>query len=72
MRKQARDAEARLARLAAERTAIEQTLADPALYIPARKAEVVAANARLAALKKLAATAEADWLAAEEALEAAL
>jgi ATP-binding cassette, subfamily F, member 3 len=72
LRKQARDAEARLARLAAERTAIEQTLADPALYIPARKAEVVAANARLAALKKLAATAEADWLAAEEALEAAL
>ena len=72
LRKQARDAEARLARLAAERTAIEQTLADPALYIPARKAEVVAANARLAAIKKLAATAEADWLAAEEALEAAL
>lgn len=52
--------------------AIEQTLADPALYIPARKAEVVAANARLAAIKKLAAAAEADWLAAEEALEAAL
>ena len=42
------------------------------VYVSSRKAEVVAANARLAALKKLAATAEADWLAAEEALEAAL
>ena len=49
-----------------------QTLADPALYVPTRKAEIAAANARLAAIKKLAATAEAEWLAAEEALEAAL
>ena len=71
MRRQARDAEARLARLAAERAAIEKTLADPALYVPARKAEMAAANARLAAIRKLAAAAEAEWLAAEEALEAA-
>jgi ATP-binding cassette subfamily F protein 3 len=71
LRKQARDAEARLARLAAERVAIEKTLADPALYVPTRKAEIAAANARLAAIGKLAAAAEAEWLAAEEALEAA-
>ena len=36
-----------------------------------RKAEIAAANARLAAISKLAATAEAEWLAAEEALESA-
>ena len=71
LRKQARDAEARLARLAAERAAIERTLADPALYVPTRKTEIAAANARLAAINKLAVSAEADWLAAEEALEAA-
>ena len=71
LRRQARDAEARLARLAAERAAIEKTLADPALYVPTRKAEMAAANARLAAIRKLAAAAEAEWLAAEEALEAA-
>jgi ATP-binding cassette subfamily F protein 3 len=71
LRRQAREAEARLAKLAAERAAIEQTLADPALYVPTRKAEIAAANARLAAVRKLAAAAEADWLAAEEALEAA-
>ena len=71
LRRQARDAEARLARLAAERAAIEATLADPGLYVPTRKTEIAAANARLAAIKKLAAAAEAEWLAAEEALEAA-
>src|SRR5580700_157893 len=65
LRKQARDAEARLARLAAERATIERTLADPSLYVPTRKGEIAAANARLAAIRKLAATAEAEWLAAE-------
>ena len=71
LRKQARDAETRLARLAAERATIERTLADPSLYVPTRKAEIASANARLAAIKKLAASAEAEWLAAAEALEAA-
>ena len=71
LRKQARDAEARLGRLAAERASIEKTLADPSLYVPTRKSEIAAANARLAAIARLAAAAEAEWLAAEEALEAA-
>jgi ATP-binding cassette subfamily F protein 3 len=71
LRKQARDAEARLARLATERASIEKTLADPSLYVPTRKSEIAAANARLAAIAKLAAAAESEWLAAEEALEAA-
>jgi ATP-binding cassette, subfamily F, member 3 len=71
LRKQARDAEARLARLTAERAAIERTLADPALYVSTRKTEIAGANARLAAVNKLATAAEAEWLAAAEALEAA-
>jgi ATP-binding cassette, subfamily F, member 3 len=71
LRKQARDAEARIARLAAERAAIEAKLADPSMYVPTRKAEMAAANARLTAIRKLSAAAEAEWLAAEEALEAA-
>jgi ATP-binding cassette subfamily F protein 3 len=71
LRKQARDAEARIARLAAERAAIEAKLADPGLYVPTRKAEIAAANARLAAIRRLAVAAEAEWLAAEEALESA-
>jgi ATP-binding cassette, subfamily F, member 3 len=71
LRKQARAAEARLAKLAAERASIEKMLTDPELYVATRKSEIAAANARLAAISKLAAAAEAEWLAAEEALEAA-
>jgi ATP-binding cassette, subfamily F, member 3 len=70
LRKQARDAEARLGRLAAERAAIEAKLADPELYAPGRAPEMAAANSKLAAISRLAAAAEAEWLAAEEALEA--
>ena len=71
LRKQVRDAEARLATLAAERAAIERRLADPALYLSSRAVEIAAANSRLAAIEKLIAAAEAEWLAAEEALAAA-
>jgi ATP-binding cassette subfamily F protein 3 len=71
LRKQARDAEARLARLAAERASIEAKLAKPDLYASGRTSEIAAANSRLAAITKLVAAAEAEWLAAEEALEAA-
>jgi ATP-binding cassette subfamily F protein 3 len=71
LRKQAKDAEVRLAKLAAERAAIERKLADPGLYGPGRTGDIAATAARLAAIKKLAAAAEAEWLTAEEALEAA-
>ncbi|HXA20989.1 MAG TPA: ABC-F family ATP-binding cassette domain-containing protein [Acetobacteraceae bacterium] len=71
LRRQARDAEARLGRLAAERASIEAKLADPELYASGHTPEIAAANARLAAITRLAAAAEAEWLAAEEALEAA-
>ena len=71
LRKQAKDAEARLAKLTAERATIEAKLADPRLYAPGRVAEVTAANARLAAIRREADTVEMAWLEAEEALEAA-
>ena len=51
--------------------AIESKLADPALYASGRVAEVTAANARLAAIRRESAAAETAWLEAEEALEAA-
>ncbi len=72
LRKQAKDAEAKLAKLEVERVKIEATLADPSLYAPAGRAgEITAANGRLAAIRREAAAAEAAWLAAEEALESA-
>ncbi len=71
LRKQAKDAEAKLAKLTNERATIEAKLADPALYAPGRVAEVTAANARLAAIRREAEAAEMAWLEAEEALEAA-
>ena len=68
LRKQARDAESALARLAAERKALEARLADPALYAAGRTAEVTAANTRLAAVAREVERAETAWLEAEEAL----
>ena len=72
LRKAARDAEARMARLAGERAVLEKLLANPRLYTPDRKSEVVATQAKLTAIRRLEQVAEADWLAAEEALEAAV
>src|SRR6185312_1928434 len=71
LRRRAKEAEAKLARLASERAALERKLADPALYAPGRAGDVTAANTRLAALAREAAATEAEWLAAEEALEGA-
>ena len=68
LRKQARDAEQALAALAAERATLERRLADPAIYAPARKADVTAANTRLAVIKREVDMAEMAWLEAEEAL----
>jgi ATP-binding cassette, subfamily F, member 3 len=70
LRRQARDAEATLERLSAERTRIERALADPRLYASGRGADIAAANARLAAIAREAEAAETAWLAAQEALEA--
>ncbi|HVZ08388.1 ABC-F family ATP-binding cassette domain-containing protein [Rhodopila sp.] len=73
LRKQAKDAEAKLAELAEERRRLEVKLADPKLYeSPGSATDITAANARLSAIQKECAAVEADWLAAEEALEEAL
>ena len=70
LRRQAREAESALERLSAERARIERALADPRLYAPGRGADIAAANARLAAIARESESAEAAWLAAQEALEA--
>ena len=71
LRRQAKDAEARIAKLEAERTKLLARLADPALYAPGRVADITDANSRLAAIVREVAAAETAWMAAEEALEAA-
>jgi ATP-binding cassette subfamily F protein 3 len=71
LRKQAKDAEARIVRLNAERAALEAKLADPKLYEGSRAAEVTETNTRLAAIARALAAAETEWLEAEEALERA-
>jgi len=69
LRRQARDAERRLADLAAEKARLEAKLADPGLYAPGRAAEVASANQRLAAIARETEAAELAWLEATEALE---
>ena len=71
LRKIAKDSMAKLAKLEAERAAIEARLADPALYAKGKPAEITAANTRLAAIAREAAAAEEAWLEAEAALEGA-
>jgi len=71
LRKRAKDAEAKLAKLAAERAQIEARLADPALYAPGKAEKVTEAQTRLAAINRETEAAELDWLEAAEALEAA-
>ncbi|MFL5257639.1 MAG: ABC-F family ATP-binding cassette domain-containing protein [Rhodopila sp.] len=71
LRRKAQDAEKRIAALAAEQAKIETKLADPALYVSGRTAEITAANARLAAIAKEAQAAEEEWLMAAEELELA-
>ncbi|MBC7800525.1 MAG: ABC transporter ATP-binding protein, partial [Gemmatimonadaceae bacterium] len=62
---------ARIGKLEAERARIQARLADPALYAPGQTHVVTEANQRLAAIAREVSAAEADWIAAEEALEAA-
>jgi len=71
LRRQAKEAESLLAKLTAERAAIEARLADPASYAAGRVNDIAVANSRLASIRREAETAEAVWLAAAEALEAA-
>ncbi|MBM3570057.1 MAG: ABC-F family ATP-binding cassette domain-containing protein [Alphaproteobacteria bacterium] len=68
LRKKAQAAEAAMARLARERAALEKQMADPAVYTGAGQAVAELAR-RKAALDRELAAAEAEWLAAAEALE---
>ena len=68
LRKQAKDAEALIAKLTTERCKLEAKLADPAMYAGNKAQDVTAANTRLAAIAREIGVAEEAWLAAEEAL----
>ena len=69
-RRRAREAEALIAKLDAEKREIERRLADPATYAGSAGADIAAAQARLGVIGKLVAEAEDAWMAAQEALEA--
>jgi ATP-binding cassette, subfamily F, member 3 len=69
LRKKARDAEARMSRLADERSRLEARLADPALYVAGGAEEVTSINTRLAAIGREQHDAEEEWLLAEAAIE---
>ncbi len=71
LRKQAKDAEALLARLGGEKQKIEAELADPKLYTKGRAQDIITARMRLSVVQREAKAAESKWLEAEEALEAA-
>jgi ATP-binding cassette subfamily F protein 3 len=71
LKKQAKAAEEKLAKLAEEYKKVEAILANPTIYQPHRMADMISAKTRLSDLKRETKSAEADWLAAEEALEAA-
>ena len=71
LKKQAKAAEEKLARLSDEMKKVEALLANPTIYQPHRMADLISAKTRLSDLKREIKSAEADWLAAEEALEQA-
>ncbi len=70
LRKAVKDAEALLARLAAEKAKLEAKLADPAIYASNHVADVAKINARLAVIAKETEAAEEKWLIAHETMEA--
>eukprot|EP01037_Dinobryon_pediforme_P005277 gene5277-5330_t len=71
LKKQAKAAEEKLAKLSDEYKKVEAILANPSIYQPHRMADMISAKTRLSDLKRETKNAEAEWLAAEEALEAA-
>jgi ATP-binding cassette subfamily F protein 3 len=71
LRQAVKDAELRLAKLAAEQKLLEQKLAQPGMYSAGKSKDLAYINQRIAAIRRETETAERDWLAAEAALEAA-
>jgi ATP-binding cassette subfamily F protein 3 len=70
LRQAVKDAELRLAKLAAEQKLLENKLAEPGIYTPGKTKDLAYINQRIAAIKRETTVAERDWLAAEAALEA--
>ena len=66
-----RELEAQIAQLESERAANDAALADPTLYLPDRRDELMRQLARRADLAQSLAAAESRWIAACEALEEA-
>ncbi len=71
LRKRARDAETALGQLVSEKARLDMRLADPGLYVPSRVSEVTAMQTRLGQIAREREAAEAVWMEAEAALEAA-
>jgi hypothetical protein len=71
LRAAVRDLETEIAQLEGERGANDAALAEPALYLPDMRDELMRQLARRADLAQSLAAAEARWLAACEALEEA-
>jgi ATP-binding cassette, subfamily F, member 3 len=71
LRKAAKAAESTLEQLHADKAAVDAKLTDAGLYTPARQSEVVALKKRQADLAREIEAAEAAWLEAAGALEAA-
>jgi ATP-binding cassette subfamily F protein 3 len=71
LRQAVKDAELRLAKLAAEQALLEKKLADPGIYSPGKAKDLTYINQRIASIKRETEAAERDWLAAEAAVEAA-
>jgi ATP-binding cassette subfamily F protein 3 len=71
LRQAVKEAEQRLAKLAAERALLEQKLTGPGMYTSAKAKDLAYINQRLAAIRRETESVERDWLAAEAALEAA-
>jgi ATP-binding cassette subfamily F protein 3 len=71
LRQAVKDAELRMAKLAAEKGILEKKLAEPGIYAPGKSKDLTYINQRIAAIKRETEAAERDWLAAEAALEAA-
>jgi ATP-binding cassette subfamily F protein 3 len=71
LRQAVKDAELRLAKLAAERKMLEGKLAEPGIYSAGRAKDLSYINQRIGSIKRETDLAERAWMAAEAALEAA-
>jgi len=71
LKKLARAAEEKLAKLNEEQKKVEAVLGNPTIYQPHRVTDMISAKTRLSDIVRDIKAAEAAWLEAEEALEAA-